>query len=430
MPHDIKATSVLIKMNTNANPTSKTSFDWRLLVAVIFFFYASFLIIVPEVAGISRQKLFHFVGVAALEFPLMDLRGVAAWCEASADGVDPAINPTVISLPDGTSKSNFLMNYSPVVLLLNGVGFSPSSVTGWGCALFFLQMAALLVLCGHATLKHAIIWIFLICSPLSILVMERANFDILVFALFVLALILRRFPLASACPILVAAILKFYPAAAFASLWTRGGRLPRGVAIVALLLILGFLFTLKSQLGGISSSLIGQCHSAFGCTIIADLLKNFGVCSESLFLNLSRTLEIFAVGIGVFSFVIGFFLSKRRALIVSERGAYAFWLTAPMFLALFILSNQMDYKWIFLLFMVPVALEICQKESGFWRLIVKLWISVVFIYSYWTFFSGEEALRNAMFKQMVMWIIFMLSAVMSGALWQSSHEVHGKELNP
>lgn len=97
-------------------PILKRPFDWRVLIAVVLLFNLAGYFLIPEILGVSRKKLFHFAGVAALEVPFIDLRGVATWCEAAASGIDPAVTQTSIMLSDGTQQPNFLMNYSPAVV--------------------------------------------------------------------------------------------------------------------------------------------------------------------------------------------------------------------------------------------------------------------------------------------------------------------------
>ena len=397
-------------------PILKKPFDWRVLIAVVLFLNLAGYFLIPEILGVSRQKLFHFAGVAALEFPFMDLRGVATWCEAAASGIDPAVTQTTITLPDGTRQPNFLMNYSPAVVWFYWLGLRPATVWMWAPALIALQILAVLGLSGRVSCRQAIVWAFLVCSPASLLVMERANMDILVFALFVSALLLRRYPWAALAPILLAAGLKFYPAAALAALWSRGGIRQRLAAVGGLVIFLGILFLLKSQLAGIGASLSGQYQSAFGSNVVADLLKNHTVCSESAAGFLSITLQIAAIGAGLLSCGMGFLLSQKWPMEVTERSNYSFWLTAPMFAILFILSNQMDYKWIFLLFMVPAVLQLWDGKFPLWSVTSKIWLVAVGTYSYWTFFSGEESLRNAIFKQGVMWLVFVASSLLCGAL--------------
>jgi hypothetical protein len=309
------------------------------------------------------------------------------------------------------------MNYSPAVVWLYEAGLRLSTVWMWASGLVALQILSLWVFSGRLGCRDGLIWTVLVCSPASLLVMERANLDILVFATFALALSLRKYPFAAATPILLAAGLKFYPAAALAALWRRGGVRQRLVAVAGLVCFAGILVLLHSRIAGISGSLAGQYQSVFGSPIVAELLKKQGLFSPAMAGFLSNVLQIFALGLGAVSCGIGFFISKRWPVEVLERANYAFWLAAPMFLILFTLSNQMDYKWIFLLFLVPAILQLWDSQRTIWSGISKVWLGAVCAYSYWTFFSGEESLRNALFKQGVMWLVFVLSAFLCGALY-------------
>lgn len=63
----------------------KKPFEWRVLIAAVLFFHAAGYFLIPRISGLSRQKLSHFAGVASLDFPFLELRGVATWCEAVGD---------------------------------------------------------------------------------------------------------------------------------------------------------------------------------------------------------------------------------------------------------------------------------------------------------------------------------------------------------
>ncbi len=128
----------------------KRSFDWRLLIVVVLFLNLAGFFWIPEILGVSRQKLFHFAGVAALEVPFMDLRGVATWCEAAASGIDPAVTQTSITLPNGTRQSNFLMNDSP------------AAVCTYSYWTFFSGEESL----RNAIFKQGIMWLVFVISSL------------------------------------------------------------------------------------------------------------------------------------------------------------------------------------------------------------------------------------------------------------------------
>jgi hypothetical protein len=88
-----------------------------------------------------------------------------------------------------------------------------------------------------------------------------------------------------------------------------------------------------------------------------------------------------------------------------------------MMLGLFVQGNQMDYKWVFFLPMVPVVMEIARSPSDVESVSAKFWITAITGYSFWTFFSDEISLRNALLKQLLMWGVIILSAFLAGRVW-------------
>jgi hypothetical protein len=77
---------------------------------------------------------------------------------------------------------------------------------------------------------------------------------------------------------------------------------------------------------------------------------------------------------------------------------------------------QFDYKLIFLLFAVPAALELASGLNATLRMGARIWISLLFFYSYWMFFSGEACLRNFLLKQALALLLFILSCFLFGAI--------------
>lgn len=389
----------------------------RLVVAGVLALSASMLGGLVGIAGVPHVPLLHGLGVPALEVPFMDLHGVAAWCEADSRGVDPSNVQTRILLPDGNLQPNFLMNYPPMVLSLRYAGLTPDRVVVFGILLGAVYVAAAMCLMGHCDLRHGILWALLLASPLSLLVVERANLDIVVFACFALALMLRGSLLASGGSILVAGLLKLYPAAGFAAVWMSGKRHARISAAGFCGLMLVYILTLLPRLSAISGSLQDQSKSSFGADVMVDIFLAHGVLGETIAPLASSGMKVLALISAILGIAGGFFLGKSSpGVSVSERSMVAFWLAAPMSIVLFILSNQMDYKWIFLLFIVPVVFEVMKNSSRLVGLLAKVWLMAMGIYSYWTFFSGEESLRNALLKQAVMWGVFLASVVLTGVM--------------
>jgi len=77
----------------------------------------------------------------------------------------------------------------------------------------------------------------------------------------------------------------------------------------------------------------------------------------------------------------------------------------------------MDYKWVFFLLMVPASMELARSQLSVEALSAKMWFYTISAYSYWTFFSDEGSLRNALLKQLLMWVAVFLSAFLAGRVW-------------
>ncbi len=410
-----------------SDPLQKSgTHDWRWLILLALLTYALLVCGIPMLKIASEKQLLQGFGVAALDHPFMDMRGVAAWCEAAKEGVNPAVMPTWIRLPGELQPHpNFLMNYSPQVLLLGKLGLSAGSVVAWGSGLALLYLLSLWMLCGECSFSRALLWALLICSPASILVVERGNLDILLFALLVCALLLRKYPCVEVLCILGAASLKFFPIASLCAPWKEGKAMGRIAVLLAALGFLLFLASLHAQLASIMGSLSVQSQSAFGSTTLAELLSYNRILSEEGRQHLSIFLKVTALfGLGS-CFFIGYHLTRfRDPSEVSERSQHAFFLSAPIMLGLFVLGPQMDYKWIFFLFMVPAVLDLVSSSFVPKAIASKAWLLCVALYSWWTFFSDEGSLRNALLKQVVMWSVMLLSAFLAGSLW--NHKITKK----
>jgi hypothetical protein len=102
--------------------------------------------------------------------------------------------------------------------------------------------------------------------------------------------------------------------------------------------------------------------------------------------------------------------------VCQERASFAAWIGVPIFGLLVLSGVQFDYKLIFLFFAVPAALELASGLNATLRIGARIWIGLLFCYSYWMFFSGEACLRNFLLKQAVALLIFLLSCFLFGAI--------------
>ena len=394
--------------------------DWRWIIVLVVIFYTAIVGVTGFFGGrTTSQHLLQFMGVPALEHPFMDMRGVAAWCEAASEGKNPSLEITYITFTGEKPVRDFLMNYSPLVLTLGSFGLDQNHSVAWAIALGLLYATSLWFLYGPCSPSHAFLWGILLLSPASVMVVERGNLDMLLFALLVTALLVRKHPLRASAAILIAGLIKFFPIGALLAVWREGGGKNRAAAILSGAIFLIFLFFLRSRLGLIGTSLTGQYQSAFGCGVVADLFRHYGIIGDGNYDSIRGVLVILGVVLLAITGASGFLTSNTAApRTLCDRMQYAFFLSAPFMLGLFVMGNQMDYKWIFFLPMVPAVLELFDSSDAIESGVSKIWFGGILAYSYWTFFSDEGSLRNAILKQAVMWVVMGITAFLAGRLWK------------
>ena len=392
--------------------------DWRWLIVFLALGYTVIVFGASLFGGITERQLLQGLGVPALEHPFMDMRGIACWCDAAATGHDPSVEQTWINFPGEGAHPNYLMNYSPLVICLGKLGLTQESVIGWSLACGVIFCAALWFLCGSCSLREALVWTLLICSPASVLLVERGNLDTVLFAMVVAALLLRRRPFAESGMILVASLIKFFPIAALVAGWRDKGKNGRVPVILTVVIFLLFLLLIRARLASIGGSLTGQFKSAFGCDVMVDLLEHHEIIRVAQVAGLHGVSHFIALLAFSMSFFAGWRCSREPLRqLVSERSCHAFFLGAPIMLGLFLIGNQMDYKWVFLLLLVPATLELADHSTGVWASVAKIWMVTMISYSYWTFCSDEGSLRNAFLKQFLLWLVMILTAFLAGRLW-------------
>jgi hypothetical protein len=401
------------------NQGESHSRDCRVFSLLLVIGYAVILVLVTRMTGVPFKLILQAMGVPALDYPIMDLRGVASWCELYGNGGDPAVQQGVIEISAGHQYGAYLMNYSPIVLGMFWLGLLPCHVVAWAVALLLMYGLSLWFLADPCSRSGALLWCLLICSPLSIMVVERGNLDMLLFTMLVAALAARNRPMLGVALILAAALLKFFPAPAFLAFWKRGGRRDQILVVIGVGLLVAFLFLIRSRLGAISGSLSGQCQNAFGCVVIPDLLVQHQLISTIQSESVRFMVKGCTIVLMFLTVLAGFLrLNGNSAFPVSAKSVFSFFLAAPMMIFLFIQGNQMDYKWIFLLFMVPAILELKRVPDRLNALAAHAWLVLMLAYSYWNFFSDEGSLRNAFLKQAMMWAVMMLTAFLAGSIWK------------
>ena len=384
--------------------------DGRLIILLGALVYLAGMFFLTVSIRVDRVTVMNGLGVPAMEPLFGDTLCVARWCDGYGRGDDP--RAADFKDPSGKIIS---MNYPGIFLGLHHMGLTASRINGWGAVLGTVFVMAVLALAGRCTLIEGVLWLLALVSPSVVMVIERGNFDILIFVLIVAAFLLRGRQVLSGLLLLFATALKLYPVAALAFLIMRKKSswslfLPFCVAAgVIIYFLLGSIGHPGGDLG-----LVSCC---FGSKVMALILAQktginptWGPLGSQLFaLTTLTTLTLLGRHEG----------AKFDQTVLGERALTAFWIGVPVYLLIFLSGDQADYKMIMALFAIPAALAWIRLGLKN-RWIPKTWLILFLIYNYWLFFSDEGSLRNLLLRQIVAWGFFVMTAVMGGFLLPES----------
>ena len=125
----------------------------------------------------SSYLAWRFLGVRSPFPAFSDLRAVGGWIDCAQKGIDPYINATCD--PMGWGR---LDNLPSIWLHLGAFGISSASTNALGCLLIVLLCASLLLIYDTRTGLSGALAFAAVVSPPVLLLAERGNVDILMFA--------------------------------------------------------------------------------------------------------------------------------------------------------------------------------------------------------------------------------------------------------
>lgn len=174
---------------------------------------ASIFIALYGLHALGQEALYRAIlsgwGMVPFDFPFVDIHGVLSSLECWRQGVDVYVtNPC-----DVLSRVFF---YSPLLLWAAPLGLGTSDTQAAGLIVDGLFLLSLFALPAPRGLLHSVLMLFGMLSTMTVFAVERANIDLLIFALAALAaVLLLRAPairIAGFAAIGLAALIKFYPA--------------------------------------------------------------------------------------------------------------------------------------------------------------------------------------------------------------------------
>jgi hypothetical protein len=237
--------------------------DGRLIVLGIL---AIYLAVVALPRALFDVDLWPRLGVPAEDTLFYDARNVAAAADCRRLGHDPLVdNPC-----DPTDRP---MIYPRLWLLLRFVGLQQSYTTVFGGVVVLLFFVSVLFLVGRLTLRQGVLVAAALCSPAVMFAVERANMDLVLFSMMVLAVFAWQarsavVQLLSPALVLVAAAAKLYGVFALPAFALTGHRRGRWIAAAALTMLAIYVVATADDIAKVARAPEGGLLYSFGARIL------------------------------------------------------------------------------------------------------------------------------------------------------------------
>ncbi len=286
--------------------------------------------------------------------PFLDMQLITHTVESIEDGFDPAIeNPR--------DPGQRIFNYPKVWYLFLSLGFGSGAtiyLAVGSIIIFFVCLLALFSPKDHFT---SIILTLVLFSPALMLGFERANVDLIFFALIATSLLLvDRYPLASLSVFLIGILGKIFPLFA-AGIFFENKASKRSwlyPLLAFLVTIFYFAATWLDMLHIFQTTQKGT-ELSYGIYVLPDFLqRELGIYFPYLFVFFL----VFSVIVAIIASIFGL-VNSYHAPVINYREARFFLAGAGIFIGTFFLGNNWDYRLMFTLFCVPALSHWAQSHS-------------------------------------------------------------------
>ena len=346
--------------------------DGRVLAGAIL---VVFLAVLLSFRGATGTTPWAHVGVEPGDKSFADLRSVTSAWDCANKGIDPfPHNPC--------DPFHRPYNYERIWLVGRHVGLGQGDTVPLGIAIAVLFFVAALAVTGPLELWEGAVYGAALIAPATMLGVERGNVDMLLFALVALGVLLvRRSPWAASVPIVLAGILKIYPAFAGVVLVRDRRRWPAAIASVAVLAV--WVVATLSQLRTLRHVVPRVVVNSYGAGVVVEALRLAGVSWTQSAAEV-RYVRLAVIALGV---VLGLVLLRNGGHADQEHGSElrrdAFWAGAAIYVGTYVLESNFDYRLAFLLLCIPQLCAWARRgespvpwpAAALAALLVTLWLS-------------------------------------------------------
>jgi hypothetical protein len=341
--------------------TYRPDVDGRIVAAGALAIYL-LAVAIPRI--VSGNDIWPALGVPSGPSLFFDTRNLTAALECRRLGFDPLVE----SPCDPWGRP---LNYPRVWLVLRFLGLDQSDTVALALVFIALFLVAVYLLMGRLTLGRGVLLAVAMCSPSVMFAVERANLDIVVFTLMVVAVLAWRADRLSTqalSPIVVfvGATAKIYPVFGLPAYLFLRRRAP---ALVAISCAVAFAVYAVITLGDIQAiarvAPQGQQHS-YGARILPVAIYHLVVPDRWQGGLLTKQLLVIVPVVAVGTVI--WLLGRRRLPLPDERAdsatRLAFFLGSLIFLGTFAVGNNFDYRLVFTLLTLPQLFDWATEEQG------------------------------------------------------------------
>lgn len=294
-------------------------------------------------------------GIPVLLPTFADLRAYTTAWECDRAGID-----VLVSNPCDPWGRLHVPPRLPAELGFLGVGESATVPLALGVIAAFL--VSVLVVAGPLRLYEVPVYAAIVFSPSVLLGVERANTDLLIFALLTLVLVTVRAdgPLRAVSygSLLLAAMLKLYPIFAAGVLLRHGRRRAIEACLVVFVPFAIYLFLIRDDLPLLQNRMRVAAHS-WGAPVLPMELGITGPRETLFVVSGLAAAVVVSAGLAI--------LLRRRPTSAegsSARSLDAFWIGAGLYIGTFVVGANFNYKLVCLIFVVPQLLSWAREGWG------------------------------------------------------------------
>jgi hypothetical protein len=300
-----------------------------------------------------------------------------------------------------------LYNYPPIWIYLLGPFLNYTSVYIIGLFLIFLFLIAVYKFVGRLTMWQGFISGFIIASPITFMIFERGNIDIIIFLIIIVSLqaftqSYRYKSVVIGLIIIFLSILKLYPIVCLFYV-DKNKHVYYYIVFITIIFFGFYIISILPYIEAISENTPMSDIRSFGSAILPSIIM------DMFKFKTSGNYSIIALAIGSFLYLLLFIcifkLVKNKGVKTMNRSKnlIAFQLGSLIYLGTFALGNNWDYRLIFLILLLPQLFEWYERKYFNMNFMVVLFAVIILQFNF-VMISYENHYRTLTINELISWI--------------------------